>query len=141
MLLWFQVSRSGWNDFLGSAFVVELQVGETYQVGGRGPYRARVPRFMSSEELAEATRVQNDVVRSLTRPPDDYYMFDDPNLKSFFLRKLEPVPPYSVGDDIWFRYGQRSHVLLWAEYLRPILLRSLTELGEATFAKDFSNLG
>ena len=121
LFVWFQVSQDGWDPYAGSKFVVEIQKSRTAEMfsASREALRFRLPHFLTDAELAEVLAVQNEIIRSLIRPPGDYFVLKmDGDVPSWYLKKFEVVSePYRRGDDIWFRYHEPAHVRRWAEFV------------------------
>jgi hypothetical protein len=66
-VLWCQVSRDGWDDYAGSKFVVEFQRSNSPEPGAPSSARARLAKFLTEDQRAEARRIQSQVIASLSR--------------------------------------------------------------------------
>lgn len=62
-VLWCHVSRDGWDDYSGSKFVVELQRSNSPEAGTPSSARARLAKFLTDGQRAEAVRIQSQIGR------------------------------------------------------------------------------
>ena len=104
-VLWCQVSRDGWDDYAGSKFVVEFQRSNSPEVGAPSSARARLAKFLTDDQRAEAGRIQSQVIASLSPPPHTHpALHVSPDATRWYLEKFEPLPRvYGPGDDLWLR--------------------------------------
>jgi hypothetical protein len=122
LAFWCQCSQDGWDDFAGSKFVVELQIGDSPEVGAPGVRRSRLAEVLTTEELEEVRQIQNEVISQLPRPPRNHSALQDPRLRDWYLRKFDPVnQPYRSTHDVWLRYGKPEDVERWGAFLRSKL--------------------
>jgi len=130
LVFWFQVSRSGWDDYAGSQFVVEFQLSESEKPGAVGGFRQRLPHFLTESELARVRQMQNAVIASLPQPPRGHAaLLMGEQIATWYLRKFAPVSEvYHSKIDIWFRYHQPDHVKSWAEFVASVLPRITAEI-------------
>jgi hypothetical protein len=122
-VLWCQVSRDGWDDYAGSKFVVELQRSDSPEAGAPSSARARLAKFLSDDQRAEAWLIQSQVIASLGRPPRTHPLLHvSPEVTGWYLEKFEPLRgAYAPGDDLWLRYAKVEHVDMWAEFLQRVI--------------------
>ncbi|MGA3082513.1 MAG: hypothetical protein ABSD44_14265 [Terracidiphilus sp.] len=116
---WCQVSQDGWDEYAGSKFVVEFQVGPESIIGRHTTRRERIGRLLNDSDRETIRTLQNDVIAKLTRPPWNYGLLHvSEDVRSWYLKQFELVErPYSQGDDIWFRYSRSDDVARWARFL------------------------
>ena len=117
--VWCQVSQSGWDEYAGSKFVVEFQIGHEPIIGLRTIRRERIGRLLNDSDRETIQKLQNDVIAGLTRPPKDYGVLHiSQEVRTWYLNEFEPVQrPYSQRDDIWFRYSGKDDIAKWARFL------------------------
>lgn len=122
-VLWCQVSRDGWDDYAGSKFVVEFQRSESPEAGAPASSRARLVKFLTDDQRAEAWRLQGQVVADLSRPPCTHpTLHISPDVTRWYLEKFEPLrAAFNPSDDLWLRYAKPEHVRMWAEFLRRVV--------------------
>ena len=122
-VLWCQVSRDGWDDYAGSKFVVEFQRSNSPEPGAPSSARARLAKFLTEDQRAEARRIQSQVIASLSRPPRTHPALQvSPDATLWYLEKFEPLRgAYDPGDDLWLRYANAEHVDAWADFLRRVV--------------------
>src|SRR5262245_24489527 len=134
LFFWLQVSQDGWDAYAGSKFVVEFQRSQSAHMfdAGRDVVRRRLPHFLRDHELEDVRTLQNDVIRSLQRPPRDYFLYQmDAKVVAWYEAKFDPVADrYRRDEDIWFRYHEPAHVRRWAEFVMEVLPRVVHELEE-----------
>jgi len=129
LTFWFQCSRDGWDDFAGSKFAVEFQLDQMSEPGGLGT-RARIARFLDSNQLERAHQLQNDVISKLEKPPSGHFLLQSaPELRDYYLSKFQllSVPPTNQSD-LWLRYHDEDDVRRWGSFVLdalPGILRSL----------------
>src|ERR1700743_479183 len=92
IVVWCQVSRSGWDLYAGSEFVVEFQRSTEPLIGGHPARRGRLASFLSSEEREEVRNIQNLVVSELHRPLQGHpSLHVSPSVTEWYLAKFKPV--------------------------------------------------
>jgi hypothetical protein len=131
LLFWFQVTRNGWDDYSGSAFIVEFQLSSSPNVGAIQGIRRRLPHFLAEIDLARVRQMENSVVASLPRPPRDHPVLTQMgrDVAEWFLQKFKPrSQSYTTSSDIWFRYHSAEHVRKWAEFVLSVLPRATSEM-------------
>jgi hypothetical protein len=118
VVIWFQVSQDGWDEYAGSKFTMEFQKSSTAVVGA-GRSRKRISCFCSASEREAIRLIQNGIVRSLEIPPKSHFAFHvSPQVTEWYKEKfLSESTPYQESHDIWFRYSKPDHVLSWGKYL------------------------
>jgi hypothetical protein len=119
IVVWCQISRSGWDLYSGSQFVVEFQRSPEPVIGGPHARRQRFALFLSPEEREEVRSIQNAVIAALHSPPPSHPALQvSPNVTEWYLGQFKPVTePYAERQDIWFRYSSPEHVVRWARYI------------------------
>lgn len=128
LAFWFQVTQRGWDDYTGSAFIVEFQLSpepDLYSL--RGP-RRRLPELLTEMDLARVRHMQNAVIADLPQPPSDHPVLAmGPEVAEWFLEKFKPLSEsYTTNSDIWLRYHSAEHVRQWAEFVLSVLPRATT---------------
>ena len=117
LVFWFQVDQHGWDEYAGSSFTVEFQLGREQYAGGTGK-RARLPQFLDADALQELRVIQNEVIESLPRPPQEYLALFEPRIQRFMLSQFEPVAAaYSDYRADFLRYYTEDHVQHWASFV------------------------
>jgi len=116
---WCQVDQRGWDDYAGSKFVVEFQIGYEPVIGGRTIRRERIGRMLNDDDRGTIRALQNDVIAKLTRPPKGHALLHvGEDVRTWYLKQFEPIEqPYSQRDDIWFRYKDADDLAKWAQFL------------------------
>lgn len=127
---WCQVSQDGWDDFAGSKFVFEFQLGYEPVIGSRTIRRERIGNMLSASDRETVRGIQNRVIDSLQKPPKGYALLNiSDDIRSWYLDKFQQIKrPYSERDDIWLRYRNETDVSKWAQFLvakLPELLRQV----------------
>jgi hypothetical protein len=129
IVVWCQVSQSGWDAYAGSQFVVEFQRSPQPEIGGGGRLtrRQRFTHFLSSEEREEIRRIQNEVIAGLHSPPPSHPALQvSQQVSDWYLAQFKPVrEPYPERHDIWFRYTSPEHVSRWAHFIAAKLPRCI----------------
>jgi hypothetical protein len=119
LVVWFQVSRDGWDSYAGSRFTVEFQLSDEPIVGARSIRRQRFPSMLDASGREEIRRLQNDVIASLHYPPPNHPVLkiSEPT-RAWYVEKFRKIDqPYAEKEDIWFRYGTQEHVTIWANFI------------------------
>jgi len=75
LIIWFQCSRDGYDQFAGSKFIVEIQISETNEIGTTSIVRQRIPFFLSAKDFESITKIENEVKEKLQKPPKCYFIF------------------------------------------------------------------
>jgi hypothetical protein len=122
-VIWFQVSRDGWDEYAGSQFVVELQRSEGDEPGMPAVQRMRLAKLIDDEARERIRILQNDVIRSLHRAPSTYALFQvSPEVTGWYLKKFEQHRlPYDAAEDLWFRFAEPEHVKRWGKLIVELL--------------------
>ena len=132
VVFWFQCAQVGWDAYAGSSFVVEFQFSTLARPGAFGDdcVRDRLPGFLDKLDLERIRQMQNDVIKKLKLPPEDYYMLAVPeNVKRWYLDKFKPVElPFKRSGDIWLRYHDEEDLTMWAEFVLERLPKVLARL-------------
>jgi hypothetical protein len=120
-VVWFQISRDGWDCYAGSKFVVEFQRSPEPKVGSGGRFtrRQRLAYFLSQEEREEVRVIQNGIIARLPRPPSNYPKLNvSQQVTDWYLAQFKPISePYPERHDIWLRYASPEHVTKWADFI------------------------
>lgn len=135
--VWCQADQRGWDEYAGSKFVVEFQLGPEPVVGGRTICRRRIGKLLSDAEREEARTIQNHVIASLRKPPKDYPLLNVcDEVTTIYLKEFRMIErPYGDAEDIWFRYANEYDVGRWARFLvakLPNCLRQVETWDERT---------
>jgi hypothetical protein len=110
---WFQTTQSGWEDYSGSAFIVELQLSSDPTLYSLRGSRHRLPRLSTELDLARVRQTQNSVIADLPHPPRDHPILATmgADIAAWYLQQFRPISePYTTQSDIWFRYHNPQHV-------------------------------
>jgi hypothetical protein len=119
LVFWFQVWLDGFDQYAGSKFTLEFQLGAQLVVASYPATRARLSHLLGESDLSELRQIQNRVIGSLSRPSEDYLAQQESDLvREWYLGKFEPVTaPYTPADDVWFRYYSEQHVREWGRFI------------------------
>ena len=133
LVVWCQVSQAGWDDYVGSKFVVEFQVSDEPVVGAKSIFRRRFGKMLDAEEREEVRGLQNQVIASLRSPPSNHPMLRAPEkVRTWYLDQFKRIDrPYSDQDDIWFRYAKDEHIATWADLIIRKLPNCFDEIERA----------
>lgn len=125
IVVWCQVSQNGWDDYAGSKFVVEFQRSSEPVVGALPARGHRLSGLLSEQDRERVRSVQNEVIRSLRRPPQSHPALQiSAKVSAWYLGQFDEVAePYSERNDVWLRYASPEHVDRWAQFI----LESLPE--------------
>lgn len=126
--VWPEVDSKARDPYRGGAFTLEFERsddGRVEKLGGR----CRLGQLLDSTELGRFLFRQNEVVASLTRPPESYAEGIPDFLRPRFWASFEPqttmAPP-----DFWMRYTTNDHLVSWfiliEEVLPSVLRRALS---------------
>jgi len=123
LVVWCQVSQSGWDAYAGSKFTVEFQLSDGPVVGASAVHRQRFVKMLNEVERDELRSIQNDVIASLERPPANYPLLHvSEAVRNYYLKDFERIEePYGERDDVWLRYRSQEHVCAWAQFIIRIL--------------------
>jgi hypothetical protein len=143
IVLWFQVSQDGWDEYAGSKFVVEFQISDEPLIGAAHNQRWRLPKFLNDDDLDCVRRMQNDVIVKLEKPDSNYYVLQlGDDVVNWYLAKFNPiVERYSRTDDIWLRYKEKEDVECWAGFVKEVLPKIVGLLSDATAYNSFNASG
>jgi hypothetical protein len=129
IVIWCQVSQSGWDEYTGSQFTVEFQRSPGPEIGAGGPHtrRERFGFFLSPEEREEVRSIQNEVIAGLQRRPASHpSLHVSQEVTDWYLAKFKPVSePFTERHDIWLRYASPNHVSRWAHFIAGKLPKCL----------------
>jgi hypothetical protein len=119
LVVWCQVSQSGWDDCAGSQFTVEFQLSDEAIVGAKSVRRGRFPKMLDDSGREEIRTIQNGVIASLQRPPANHPLLHaGETIPAYYLKDFQRIDqPYSERDDIWLRYGCEEHLVTWARLI------------------------
>lgn len=120
---WFQCSQDGWNEFAGSKFTVEFQVGSDPRPGTPAVVCQRLGFLLDPDQLESLKHVQNEVISKLKKPGSDYFMLQmEQRVRDWYLSKFDllPVAPLSKGDH-WLRYHDPGDIQRWAAFVLSAL--------------------
>lgn len=134
LLVFFQLDKWGFDRHAGSGFYVNLQ-----RSGSPQPWTGNVERItelLSDEELAEAQRLQNEVIARLTPPPAEHLALlragfarispDPERLFEGLLGQFRPLAePLRRDHDFQMRYHSARDIAAWCRFLLPILPRAV----------------
>ena len=123
IVIWCQVSQSGWDAYAGSQFTVEFQLSDEAVVGAKSIRRQRLPKMLDDNGREQIRAIQNRVIASLRRPPASYPLLRaDETIRAFYLKGFQRIDQsYSERDDIWLRYGCEEHLVAWTRSINTHL--------------------
>ena len=118
-VLWFQVSRDGWDAYAGSRFAVEFQRSAEPLVGAKSSARGRIASFLSASEREDVRAIQNSIVAEFQTPPKTHPPLNiTPEISEWYLSNFKiATEPYPDRDDIWFHYSKPEHVRTWSRFI------------------------
>jgi hypothetical protein len=120
-VIWFQVSRDGWDKYAGSKFVLEFQRSSEPVIGAgdKDARRERIASFLSPEEREEIRSIQNAIIASLQYPPKSHPILHvAQEVTEIYLKEFKAVSEsYPEQSDIWFRYASPEHIARWAHFI------------------------
>jgi hypothetical protein len=124
LIIWFQCSRDGFDEYTGSKFIVETQIGDTNEIGG-SVHRHRIPYFLTQDEFDIIKKAENKIKDKLRKPPKSHYIFSmSEDVQKWYNKKFEKDNiAYSNSSDIWFIYFDNSDIQKWVGILEPVIDR------------------
>ena len=131
IVVWFQISRDGWDAFAGSKFVVEFQRSVEPLVGARADRRQRLGALLSAEQREQVRMTNNAVIGSLKRPTPGYAKLQiSPEVTKWYLAQFQPrLEPHLERDDIWLHYASPEDVVRWAGLIETMLPGFIEAIG------------
>ena len=119
LVVWCQVSQSGWDDYAGSQFTVEFQLSAEAITGANSVCRRRFPKMLDDSGREGIRTIQNGVIASLQRPPATHPLLHAGEaIRVHYLRGFQKIDqPYSERDDVWLRYGCEEHLVTWSRLI------------------------
>jgi hypothetical protein len=135
-VLWCQISRDGWEEYVGSQFTVEFQRSVDSAVGSRSIQRKRIAELLSDAQREDVRLVQNRVIASLRHPPANYFKLAvSPEITQWYLAKFEQDKvPYPLNHDLWLRYAKAEHVEEWSKLLAEWIPQCVEDFEESDIA-------
>jgi hypothetical protein len=132
LVFWFQCSMDGWDEIVGSKFIVEFQFANE-PVIGVGKIRKRLPELLEETHLEIVREIQNGIISKLSPPPKDYPVLQiSADVTEWYLAKFKPITSrYKNTDDIWLRYKTENDVRQWASFVLdhlPFILQNLRQV-------------
>lgn len=128
LIIWFQCSQDGFDEYAGSKFVVEIQISKSNEIGTSAILRHRISYFLPEKELGEVTELENEIKDKLPKPPRTHYIFTlAENMQSWYMSKFDKVKiTYNKSSDIWFIYFDRTDVGKWIGIIEPAIERIIS---------------
>lgn len=135
LVCWFQCSQDGFDAYAGSKFVFEVQISKTNDIGAPSVFRNRIPFFLTVEDLAKVTVLENKVKDKLRLPPSNHYIFGmDENIQRWYKKKFEKVDNnYTNSSDIWFVYFDEADINNWIEFLQPVIKKVISDFEQSDY--------
>lgn len=129
-VVWFQVSRDGWDAYAGSKFVVTFQRSPEPVPGAIQSRSARLADLLRHDAREELRALQNAVITGLVHPPDSHPALHVSESATRWYRKkfLPDTEPYSDRDDVWLRYAAPGHVRTWSHFILAQLPACVTAI-------------
>lgn len=134
LIIWFQCSRDGFDQFAGSKFIVETQIGNIAEIGG-GLHRHRIPYFLTESELDSIKKTENAIKDKLPKPTKSHFIFTmSEDVQKWYKKKFEKDnTAYANSSDIWFIYFDTSDIQRWVRILVPIIDRIIVDYEKSEF--------
>lgn len=119
LVIWFQCSQDGFDQFAGSKFIVEIQISKTNEIGTTSIIRERIPFFLTEKDFENIVRVENEIKDKLQKPPNTYFIFSLPeNIQNLYKKKFEKTTTiYNNSSDIWFNYFDQLDIEKWIKLI------------------------
>jgi len=135
LVCWFQCSQEGFDAYAGSKFVFEVQISENNDIGSPSVFRERIPFFLTVDDLAKVTVIENRVKDKLRLPPNNHYIFGmDENIQLWYKKKFEKVDnTYTNSSDIWFVYFDETDINNWIEFLQPVIRKVIFDFEQSDY--------
>jgi len=123
LVIWFQCSQDGFDQFAGSKFIVEIQISKTNEIGTASIIRERIPFFLKENDFENIVRVENEIKDKLQKPPNTYFIFSLPkNVQNWYKKKFEKTTTiYNKSSDIWFEYFDQTDIEKWIKLIEPMI--------------------
>lgn len=134
LIIWFQCSQDGFDQFAGSKFIVGTQIGYTAEIGG-GLHRHRIPYFLKESELDNIKKTENAIKDKLPKPQKSHFIFTmSKDVQKWYKKKFEKDnTAYTNSSDIWFIYFDTSDVQKWVRILEPIIDRIIVDYEKSEY--------
>jgi hypothetical protein len=125
LIIWFQCSREGFDQYAGSKFIVEIQISETNLIASSSIVRDRIPFFLKENEFTEIAKIENEIKSKLKIPPKTYYIFSlDDEIQNWYKKKFDKIDStYNNSSDIWFVYFDPIDIEKWLKIIEPVINR------------------
>ncbi|WP_286753988.1 MULTISPECIES: hypothetical protein [Sphingobacterium] len=135
LVIWFQCAQGGFDAYAGSKFVVEVQISKNNDIGSPSIFRERIPFFLTVDDLARVTELENKVKDKLRLPPNNHYIFGmDENIQLWYKKKFEKVENiYKNSSDIWFVYFDETDINNWIESLQPVIRKVIFDFEKSNY--------
>ena len=128
LVIWFQCSQEGFDPYAGSKFIVEIQLGQSNEIGTSFD-RNRIPHFLTRSELDNIVKIENEIKNRLQKPPQNHFIFSlEDSIQRWYMRKFEKEDKiYSNISDIWFIYYDSNDIQKWMEIIEPVFDRIVSK--------------
>jgi len=125
LVIWFQCSQDGFDQFAGSKFIVEIQISKSNEIGTASIVRQRIPFFLTENDFAEIAQIENQIKDKLQKPPKTYYIFSlAEDIQNWYKKKFEKInSTYNNSSDIWFIYFDQTDIEKWIRIIEPMINR------------------
>ncbi len=119
LVIWFQCSRDGFDQFAGSKFIVEIQISETNEIGSASVVRQRIPFFLTDKDFDNITKIENEIKDKLQKPQKSYFIFSLlDGIQNWYKKKFEKTTTkYNNESDIWFVYYDKADIKKWTRLI------------------------
>jgi hypothetical protein len=135
LVIWFQCSRDGFDQFAGSKFIVEIQLSETNEIGTSSVVRQRIPFFLTDKDFDNITKIENEIKDKLQKPPKSYFIFslaDD--IQKWYKKKFEKTTTkYNNQSDIWFVYYDQADIEKWTMFIEPMINKIIYDFEQTEY--------
>lgn len=134
LIIWFQCSQDGFDQYAGSKFIVETQIGNSPEIGG-GLHRHRIPHFLTEGELDNIKKTENEIKDKLHKPPKSHFIFTmSEDVQKWYKKKFEKDNiAYTNSSDIWFIYFDTNDIQKWIRILEPIINRIIVDYEKSEY--------
>jgi|WetSurMetagenome_2_1015567.scaffolds.fasta_scaffold52388_3 hypothetical protein len=125
LVIWFQCSQDGFDEYAGSKFIVEIQISKTNEIGTDSIVRQRIPFFLTENDFTEIARTENQIKDKFRKPPKTYYIYSlAENTQNWYKKKFEKAnDTYNKSSDIWFVYFDQTDIQKWINIIEPMIKR------------------
>jgi hypothetical protein len=135
LVIWFQCSRDGFDQFAGSKFIIEIQISETNEIGTASVVRHRIPFFLTDKDFDNITKIENEIKDKLQKPPKTYFIFNlADDIQNWYKKKFEKTTnKYNNESDIWFVYSDHADIEKWTKLIEPMINKIIYDFEQTEY--------